>query len=41
MAVVVLPQPEGAAPAKKVLRPPGPVMPVMNMCSESSSPTLK
>ena len=36
MAVVVLPHPDGAAPAKKVFRPPGPVMPVMNMCSDSS-----
>ena len=38
MAVVVLPQPLGAAPANQVMRPPGPFMPVMNMCSESSLP---
>ena len=38
MAVVVLPQPLGAAPQNQVTRPPGPSMPVMNMCSESCLP---
>ena len=38
MAVVVLPHPDGAAPANQVTRLPGPRIPVMNMCSDSSSP---
>ncbi len=41
MAVVVLPQPLGAAPANQVMRPVSSFMPVMNMCSESSLPPPK
>ena len=35
---VVLPHPLGAAPIIQVMRPPGPSMPVMNMCSATWSP---
>ncbi len=41
MAVVVLPQPLGAAPANQVTRfLSGPSIPVMNICSASSLPRL-